>query len=55
MSLTRVQLETIWHITKQLERDTDYLYFKRKDVTTRMKKNIKIIRDYVEQVIGQVE
>lgn len=55
MSLTREEWEDLWKAIKSIERDSDYLWFNRRNVSQRIKNNCAIIKTYVQQVIGQME
>lgn len=55
MSLTRTEWEEMWTLIKNLENDSEYLHFSRRDVEDRMKRRLKRIKDMIESVIGQME
>lgn len=53
--LTRKEWLKMLESVKQIERDSDYLYFRRRDVALRIKLEAKRIKQQIESVIGQQE
>lgn len=53
--LTRKEWLKMLESAKQIERDSDYLYFRRRDVSLRIKLEVKRIKQQIESVIGQQE
>jgi hypothetical protein len=55
MSLSRDEWEELWEIVKGMERDADYLEFRRKDVADRIRRQCERAKTLIQSVIGQME